>query len=85
MEIETDTSTDIKKKKSKFFDICDDQSYYEREGNMRNYVVCHDCGFIPIAMIDRETKFLDLHCKCRSPAIWVSFTEEEMTKIIDGK
>lgn len=61
-----------------FFDIYDNQSYFEREDNFRYYIICVKCGFIPISMIDRDTKFLDLHCKCGNPAVYSPFTEEEI-------
>ena len=84
MEAKTDMK-ETKTKKISFFDICDDQSYFERELNTRNYVVCPNCGFIQLSMVDRETKFLDLHCKCGSPATWASFSEEEIVKMVEDK
>jgi hypothetical protein len=74
----------VKPEKCYAFDkICDDQFFFERENNMRHYVICVSCGFIPISMIDQDTKFTDLHCRCGNPAIYSSFSEDEILKIID--
>lgn len=73
-----------KKKVCGFIDICGDSSYFERSDNMRHYVICVSCGFIPLSMIDKDTKFLDLHCKCGNPAMYSSFTEEDILNIING-
>lgn len=69
-------------KRYNFTVVCDDLSFFEREDNMRHYVVCISCGFVPLLMIDRDTKFLDLHCKCGSVAIYSSFAEEEILVMI---
>lgn len=74
-----------KEKQVNFFDICDDQSYFERENNLRIYIICVKDGFIPISMVDKETKFLDLHCKCGYHAVYTSFTEEEILAMIDER
>lgn len=69
-------------KRNDFVDVCDDESFFEREGNTRNYVICTSCGFIPMSMVDSETKFLDLHCRCGSVAIYASFAEEEILAML---
>lgn len=71
-----------KEKRYDFDQICDDQSFFERDGNMRNYFICVSCGFIPMSMIDKDTKYLDLHCKCGGPVVSSSFSEEEILEII---
>lgn len=72
-------------KRPNFFDICEDESYFEREHNMRFYVICVEHGFIQMSMVDRETKFIDLHCKCGRPAVYSPFTEEEILTMIDER
>lgn len=73
----------IKQEKGRdFIHICNNPLFFERECNMRHYAICVSCGFIPLSMIDRDTKFLDLHCKCGKFAIYSSFPEEEILVII---
>lgn len=72
-------------KRVNFFDICDDPSYFEREDNNRIYIICVKDGFIPLSMIDKDTKFIDLHCKCGMPAVYSPFTEEEILSMIDER
>jgi len=74
-----------KMEKGNFVDICDDQLFFEREGNMRHYVICVLCGFIPLSKVVHDTKFSDLHCKCGNQAIYSSFTEEDILSIIEGE
>jgi len=65
-------------------DICDDQSYYiiDSDTKSRTYVLCPNCGFIPISNIDDNTN-LDLHCKCGSFAVYETFTIEEIMEMIE--
>ncbi len=72
-------------KKCDFTDVCDDPIFFEREGNMRHYIICTSCGFIPLSMVDQDTKYLDLHCKCGTPAVYASFSEEEILKIVESR
>ena len=71
--------------KPNFFEICDDQSYFERELNTRNYVICPSCGFIKLSSVDHGSKFHDLHCECGMAATWATFSEEEIAKMMDDR
>ena len=70
----------------KLIDICNDQAYYmvDSDTKTRTYVMCPNCGFIPISKIDDNTKFIDLHCKCSNFAIYVTFTDEEILEMIEN-
>ncbi len=70
-----------KTERNDFIGICDDPRYFEIDGGFKNFIVCFKCGFIPIDNVDKNTEFVDLHCKCGNPASYTSFSEEEIVQI----